>query len=181
MQDLHNPTFGKHGYIQVYTGDGKGKTTAAMGLACRALGRGYKVLIMQFCKDKELTGEYKHLANHVDGLIYKSCGLPSFIDPAHLTEDDIKAAIAGWNYVLKHHKEFDMIIMDELNIAVDFGLIQIEEVITFLDYKPESLEIVITGRNAPPEIIERAHLVTEMKPIKHYWSIGVLAREGIEF
>ncbi len=180
--DLHNPKFSKKGFIQVYTGRGKGKTTASMGLVTRALGRGWKVFVMQFCKVKNHTGEYQYLGlENPCNLAYSSCGLPHYPNKLNVTEKDKQACRDGWGLVLKRHKQFDLIVLDELNIAIDFEFLTTEEVLEFLNNKPQNLEIVITGRNIRPEILEAAHLVTEMVPLKHYIDIGVQAREGIEY
>jgi cob(I)alamin adenosyltransferase len=179
--NLPNPKFEKRGYIQIYTGDGKGKTTATIGLVCRALGRKFKVLVMQFCKVRNQTGEYKYLSKHCHNLVYKSCGLPHYPTKGNVDSTDKEACLKGWNYIKENHTKFDLIALDELNIAIDLGFISVEEVISFLLSKKQSTEIVISGRNARLQLIEMAHLVTEMKPIKHYWDINVQAREGIEY
>jgi len=181
MENLYNPRFEKRGYIQIYTGDGKGKTTASIGLAVRALGRGMKVLIMHFCKVKHQTGEYKQLSKMLDNLDYESCGLPHYPTKGGITNEDKKAFDEGWHYVIDNHLKYDMIILDELNIAVDFSFITPGCITQFLLGKPKHQEIVITGRNAHPELIAAAHLVTDMYAVKHYWNCGVRAREGIEF
>ena len=184
MKNLPNPEFDKYGYIQIYTGLGKAKTTAAMGLVCRALGRKFEVCIMQFCKDKNQTGEYKYFSeNFNDNLDYLSSGLPHYPIPtkANITTDDKIKFIEGWEYIRRRQADYDLIVLDELTTAIDFGFILVEEVVLFLKDKPEHLEIVITGRNAQKELIEVADLVTEMLPIKHYWDKGVKARLGIEY
>jgi cob(I)alamin adenosyltransferase len=178
---LINPTFRKHGYIQVYTGSGKGKTTACMGLATRALGRGWKVLIMQFCKGNA-SGEFNLFKKFFgDTFKYFHVGLPTIPYKQFLTDEERYENVKGWWYVKHNYKEYDLIILDELNIAIELGIIPIDDVVDLLRNKPKKLEIVITGRNAKPEIMGMAQLVTEMKPLKHYWDMGVPAREGIEF
>ena len=185
-EDLKNPNFKRHGYIQVYYGNGKSKTTASMGLALRALGKGWKVLIMQFVKGgpREQYGEYlgfKALKPELRAnLTYKNCGLDKVTYKANLTDEDRLEAQKGWWYVVGNYKKYDLIILDEINIAIDMDIVHLEQVTTFLQSKPKRLEVVLTGRNARPEIRELAHLVTEMKAEKHYWDIGVGARDGIE-
>lgn len=178
--DLPNPKFLKHGYIQVYTGNGKCKTTSSIGLAARALGQNWKVLVMQFCKNLDDCGEYKCLSRNNKNLVYKTCGSKNFPWKNNTTDDDITLNKAGWQYVVNNYKKFDLIILDELNIAIDLEIISLDEVLQFLKNKLSSIEIVITGRNARQEIIDIAHLVTEMTPIKHYFDIGVKSRKGIE-
>lgn len=185
--ELFNPKFGKIGYIQVYTGDGKGKTTASLGLTMRALGRGWKVLIVMFAKGGEDYGElfsFRELSPKImNQLKIIQAGLDRIVYKANITEEDRKAVNNGWEFVKQAEKsgEFDLIILDEANIAIELGLIKLEEMKDFLKNKPNSLEIVITGRHAHPEIIELAHLVSEINPVKHYWDIGVTARKGIEY
>ena len=187
QEELINPKFQKHGYIQVYTGNGKGKTTASLGLCMRALGRGWIVIIVLFAKGGHDYGELFSLKKLMPTLQNKldiiQAGLDRIVYSYNITEEDKKAIKNGWEKVKKETKSgnYDLIILDEANIALDLNLIDIEDMIDFLKNKPEELEIVITGRNAHPKIIEIAHLVSEIKPIKHYWDIGVKAREGIEF
>lgn len=179
--ELFNPKFKKHGYIQVYTGSGKGKTTACIGLATRALGRGWKVLIMQFCKGRT-SGEFNFLRKFFgNNFKYFHVGLPCIPYSNNLCDEEKYENIKGFWYVKYNVKEYDLVILDELNIAIDLDIIHLEDVIRFLKNKPKKTEIVITGRNAKPEILEMANLVTEMKPVKHYYEVGVSAREGIEF
>ncbi len=173
----------KKGLVQVYTGEGKGKTTAAIGLAIRAAGHGLKVFICQFLKGRR-TGEFilikKALAGQID--IFQ-CGSEKFI----ITEEDKREHRETARRALEFSKkalvskDYDLVILDEINVAVHLGLIDLKDVITIIESKPESVELVLTGRNAPSEIIERADLVTEMKEIKHPFKKGIGAREGIEF
>jgi cob(I)alamin adenosyltransferase len=190
------------GYVQVYTGAGKGKTTAAIGLAIRALGAGQKVFFLQFMKSLDYS-EQKILVTISPNLILETVGKPFFI----IKEGSMPAAEqAQWceqavvfppgnppqEYVdlisngIKRAKaavtngEFDMVILDELIVAMHFELTtwaQIEEII---DARSEKVELVLTGRGATPALIERADLVTEMKEIKHYYRVGVMSRKGIE-
>lgn len=184
---LYNPEFLQHGYIQVYTGDGKGKTTASLGLAMRALGRGWRVLIVMFAKGGNDYGELVSFSQLSDDLKDKvkivQSGLDRIVYSDNVSDEDKKQAELGWN-TAKHaikNNEFQLIILDEANIALDLKLINLNEMIEVLKNKPEDMEIVLTGRNAKPEIIEAADLVSEIKPVKHYWDKGIEARKGIEF
>jgi len=186
-EDLINPDFEKHGYIQVYTGNGKGKTTASLGLCLRALGRGWNVLIVLFTKGGNKYGElhsFKKLMPSLENnLDIIQAGLDRIVYTGNLNDDDRSEVTRGWCAAQKAAKSgnYQLIILDEANIAIDLGLIDIDEMKDFLREKPEDLEIVLTGRNAHPEVIALAHLVSEIQPIKHYWDIGVTAREGIEY
>lgn len=169
------------GYIQVYTGNGKGKTTAAFGLALRAVGAGKKVFFAQFVKGK-IYSEIEAVNRFLPDITIKQFGLGCFIVDKP-TQKDVEAAQAG----LKEIKEivltgkYDMIVLDEANIALFYNLFTVESLIEIIRSKPEATEIIITGRYAPPELIEVADLVTEMKEVKHYFNNGVDAREGIEY
>ncbi len=167
------------GYIQVYTGNGKGKTTAAIGLAVRAAGAGYKVLFVQFVKGLPYS-EHKAL-ERFENIIVKQFGRKEFIH-SKPKKEDIEKAKEGYNFVLKALKEneFDVVILDEANIAVFFNLFSEEDLIKLIENKPENTELVITGRYATDKVIEKADLVTEMREIKHYYQKGVMARDGIE-
>lgn len=186
-EKLINPNWAKHGYIQVYTGDGKGKTTASLGLAMRALGRQWKVLIVMFTKGGDDYGElqsFRNLSESIkDNLTIVQAGLSRIVYAKNKTEEDVKAIKQGWKLVKKaiENNEYNMIIMDEANIAIALKMIDVDEVVEVLKHKPEEMEIVLTGRNASPKIVEIAHLVSEIKPVKHYWNTGVVARKGIEY
>ena len=168
------------GYVQVYTGDGKGKTTAALGLALRAAGAGLKVYIAQFVKGMKYS-ELITIEKLKDSITLKQYGRDCFIYKSP-DDEDIKAARAG----LKEAKEkmasgeYQLIILDEANIATYYNLFSVDDLLDFIREKPEGVELVITGRRADPKVIEVADLVTEMKEIKHYYQDGVEAREGIE-
>jgi len=168
------------GYIQVYTGNGKGKTTAAIGLSVRAAGAGLNVFIAQFIKMGEYS-EIKSLKKLSDRITIKQFGLGRFIK-GKPSKDDIEAAQKGLHAVKDAmlSGDYDVIILEEGNVAVSIGLFSEDDIIKLFNLKPENVEIVITGRNAAPEIIEKADLVTEMKDIKHYFNEGVTARTGIE-
>ena len=168
-------------FVHIYTGNGKGKTTAAFGLALRAVGAGKKVFIGQFVKGKEYN-EINAVNQFLENITIHQYGLRCFIfeDP---TEDDRNAARKGFEEISRIIKDgkFDIIVMDEIFIALYYNLIDNQELIDLIKTKPECVELILTGRYAPQEIIEKADLVTEMKEIKHYFNDGVLAREGIEY
>lgn len=185
--NLINPNWDQHGYIQVYTGDGKGKTTASLGLAMRALGRCWKVLIIMFTKGGDDYGElnsFRELSSNIsDNLKIVQAGLDRVIYKDNQTEADTNAIKEGWDLAKKaiQNDEYQLIILDEANIAIDLGILDVNEVVEVLKNKPEEMEIVLTGRNANPKIIEIAHLVSKIEPVKHYWDTGISARKGIEY
>ncbi|MBI4687299.1 MAG: cob(I)yrinic acid a,c-diamide adenosyltransferase [Nitrospirae bacterium] len=170
----------KKGYIQVYTGNSKGKTTAALGLALRAAGAGLKVFIAQFIK-KRRCSEHKALERFNDLITIKQYGT-GFIRGQEPAIDEIKAAQKGLKDVKKAltSSEYSVIILDEINIAVHKKLLDVKELLTLMDEKPAYIELVLTGRYAHEDVIAKADLVTEMKEIKHYFKRGVKARRGIE-
>ena len=169
------------GYIQVYTGDGKGKTTAALGLAIRAVGAGKKVFFAQFVKGK-VYSEIEAVQKFLPDITVRQYGLDCFIfhNP---TQQDIDVAQAGFKEIsaVIQSGKYEIVVLDEANIALFYNLFTTEELIDVLQSKPENVEIVVTGRYAPIEIINIADLVTEMKDVKHYYYQGVDARVGIEF
>jgi cob(I)alamin adenosyltransferase len=168
------------GYVQVYTGSGKGKTTAALGLALRAAGAGQKIFIAQFIK-RRLCSEHRALERFKDVITIRQYGKGLILNRP-VTTSDIEAARKGLeesrNVMLS--REYDIIILDEANVAVKRGLISVNTLLELIGSKPTGLELVITGRYADERIIEAADLVTEMKEIKHYSKKGVKARVGIE-
>jgi cob(I)alamin adenosyltransferase len=168
------------GYVQVYTGNGKGKTTAALGLALRAVGANLKVYIAQFAKSGEYS-EINALKQYRESITIQQFGRIGFIngDP---DDNDIQAAREGLEKVKEAmcSGKYDVVILDEANIATSYRLLSVDELLAFIEAKPEHIELVITGRDADARIIERADLVTEMKEIKHYYRSGVEARDGIE-
>lgn len=185
--NLINPNWAQHGYIQVYTGNGKGKTTASLGLAMRALGRNWKVLIIMFTKGGDDYGElnsFRELSPEIShNLKIVQAGLDRIIYRDNQNEKDYEEITKGWELAkkaIKNH-EFQLIILDEANIAIDMNILDVDEVVDVLKNKPDEMEIVLTGRNAHPKIVEIAHLVSEIQPIKHYWDTGIAARKGIEY
>ncbi len=190
-----------HGYIQVYTGDGKGKTTAAIGLAVRALGAGHRVLFQQYMKGLAYS-EHNILPALSQNLILQTLGKPFFIAEEGMLTDEQKKAFEGIvifpagkppaEYVAlvkggldtAYHAavsgDYDLIVLDEINCALRFGLAEWKDVERILEMRAPHTEIVLTGRGAPDILLQRADLITEMKEIKHYFSQGVQARQGIE-
>lgn len=170
------------GYIQVYTGDGKGKTTAALGLALRAVGHGLKVYIGQFLKG-QMYGELQSIKKLSPDIKIEQFGRKGFI---HVTKDpdeeDIRRAKRGLKKCLDAmlSQKYSIIILDEINVAVYFNLLSEKEVLEFLSQKPEGIEVILTGRYAPTAFQKKADLVTIMKNKKHYYQKGIKAREGIE-
>ena len=170
------------GLIQVYTGNGKGKTTAALGLALRALGHGMKVLIIQFMKGKTDYGEQEAAARYAPHLTIIRAGREAFVSKAKPDPLDVKLAQEGFSIAKKavQNKEHDIIILDEINLAIDYGLLPLSDLLNVIDSKPETVELILTGRNAHPKVLEKADLVTEMVERKHYYKRGMPARKGIE-
>jgi len=168
------------GYIHIYTGDGKGKTTAALGLALRAAGAGLSVYIAQFLKKGEYS-EIKALDRFSDCITLEQFGLGRFVR-GNPQKEDIAAAARGLKAIksVMSGQKHQVIVMDEANVAVSCGLFTINELLEIIDLKPEGVELVLTGRGAAPEIMERADLVSEVKSLKHYFQNGVKARIGIE-
>ncbi len=168
--------------MQVYTGNGKGKTTAAFGLALRAIGRGLKVYVIQFIKGGFDYGEL-YIADKLPNLKLKAFGRGKFVTEKPAEKEDVKLAEEALALAEKVVKsgEYDIVILDEVNVALDLKLIKTEKVVELVKSKPRHVELVLTGRYAPKEIIEIADLVTEMKEIKHPFSKGQQARKGIEY
>jgi len=173
------------GYIQIYTGDGKGKTTASLGLALRAIGHGWNVLIVQFTKGDQANyyGEIMSSSKLMPNLEVVQFGLDRVVYASNVSMEDYKEARKGLEFTQKaiQSNKYQLVILDEINICVDLSMIKVSEVKELLINRPKNIEIVLTGRRAHPEIIAMAHLVTEMKPVKHYFEQGVMARQGIEY
>ena len=189
------------GYIQVYTGNGKGKTTAAIGLAVRALGAGHRVLFQQYMKGLAYS-EHNILPTISPNLTLQTLGKPFFIAEEGMLTDEQKKAFAGvvifpkgkppaeyvalvkdgldTAYQAATSGDYHLIVLDEINCALRFGLAEWADVARILDDRAPHTEIVLTGRGAPDELLTRADLITEMKEIKHYFTQGVQARQGIE-
>jgi cob(I)alamin adenosyltransferase len=169
------------GSVHIYTGDGKGKTTAAFGLAMRASGRGLSVLIIQFMKGRSDCGE-NISAKRLPGVRVEQYGEEKLIDIDSVTDRDRELARKAIKRAMKavDSCEVDMLILDEANVAVHFGLIAVKDLLGLIDAKPDKMDIVITGRYAKPEVIAKAEYVTEMLAKKHPFGSGRKARPGIE-
>lgn len=170
------------GQVQVYTGKGKGKTTAALGLAVRAAGHGLRTVIIQFMKGWIDYGELKGVKMLEPYVEIHQAGRDTFVNRKNPDPEDIRLAREGWELAknLIGEMKADIFVLDEINCAMDFGLLPVEEVADFLRKKPDGIELVLTGRGAPQAIVEIAGLVTEMKDVKHYYAKGIDARTGIE-
>ncbi len=169
------------GCVQVYTGDGKGKTTAALGLALRAAGAGLRVFIAQFLKGRH-SSELDALERFGDLIAVRQYGTGRFIR-GEPTAEDVEAARSG----LREAKDavfsgdYAVVVLDEVNVAAHLGLFPVDELLALIEARPEPVELVLTGRDAAPSVLARADLVTEMRAVKHYHAAGVQARRGIDF
>jgi cob(I)alamin adenosyltransferase len=180
--EVASKTVTEKGLLIVHTGAGKGKSTAAFGLALRALGRGWRVGVVQFIKGAWETGERKALESFGDLVTWRTMG-EGFTWETQDKARDIAAAERAWAVAreMMSDKRFRLIVLDELNIALRYGYLPLDEVVAALAARRPGLHIVVTGRNAKPELIEAADLVTEMSLVKHHFGVGVKAQEGIEF
>jgi cob(I)alamin adenosyltransferase len=170
------------GLVIVITGDGKGKTTSAFGQVLRAVGQGYRVLVVQFMKGRKY-GEYKAAKEYLPNVTVRLVGLDSFVMRDNPAAIDIEMAQKGFALVKKAVKsgKYDMIIMDEMNVALDFKLVDLKEVIEMIENRPAGIDLILTGRNAPEEIKNLADTVSEVKEIKHHYAAGIKNRAGIEY
>lgn len=168
--------------IQIYTGNGKGKTTASLGLALRAVGAGKKVLLIQFLKDGQ-SSEIKAVKKYLPNFEVKIFGQKGFLNKEKLKKKDFNLAQQGFNFVQKtvQEKVYDLIILDEINLANDFGLIKTKDILDLIKKTPPATELVLTGRKAEKKIIQAADLVSRIKEVKHYFKKGLKARKGIEY
>jgi cob(I)alamin adenosyltransferase len=172
----------KDGLIIVFTGNGKGKTTAAIGCAVRAAGRGLKSLVIQFMKREDSSGEQLLLSSRIGEIEIFAFGGPFFF-PGDDPFPHRANAENAWGFMetrLGEHS-YDLLVLDELAVVLSMDLLPLERVLQFLDRKEPSLHVIITGRNAPRGLIERAHVVTEMREVKHAYALGWPAVEGIDF
>lgn len=171
------------GLIIVHTGAGKGKTTAALGLAFRAIGNGMKVLMVQFIKGSWHYGELDAAEAFGENFVLRPMGKGFMKLGGELDPEQVKAAEKAWAFAREQlfADEYDMIILDEINYAISYGLIKVEPVVEALKKKPEGVHVVLTGRNAHPQIVEAADLVTEMREVKHPYQKGIDAQRGIEY
>jgi cob(I)alamin adenosyltransferase len=170
------------GLVQVYTGNGKGKTSAAFGLALRAVGNGLKVFIIQFIKGGFKYGELQAI-KLLQNIELKAFGRGKFVTCMPPDKEDVNMAKEGLELAKKivAGGDYDIVILDEVNVAIYLKLLTVDEVLNLIQGKPKHVELVLTGRNAPPEILKVADLVTEMKEVKHPYALGVPARKGIEY
>ena len=170
------------GLVQVYTGNGKGKTTAALGLALRAAGHRFKVLVVQFLKGGIAYGELKSAKKLSPYLKIVPTGRECFVDKKNPNPVDRRCARRGWELAKDSvlSGKYRMVILDEVNVAVDYGLVSLEELLDLMEQKPPEVELILTGRWAKPEVVRHADLVTEMREVKHYYRKGIESRIGIE-
>jgi cob(I)alamin adenosyltransferase len=170
------------GFVQVYTGNGKGKTSAAFGLALRAVGRGLKVYVIQFIKGGFDYGEL-YVMDKLPNLTLKSFGRGKFITTKPAEKEDVDLAEQALELAKKvvENGQYDVVVLDEVNVALHLKLVNLKEVLEIARNKPQHVELVLTGRHAPREIVETADLVTEMVEVKHPFNKGFKAREGIEY
>lgn len=172
----------RKGLVIVHTGKGKGKTTSALGMAMRAAGHGMHALMIQFIKGKWRTGELRAAEKLAPYFELRPVG-KGFVWKPDTFEEDVQAAREAWSEARQAvlSGEYDMVILDEINCVVDCKLLPMEEVLSLIREKPADMHLVLTGRNAYPQVIEAADLVTEMIEVKHPFQGGVKAQRGIEF
>ncbi|HTY81462.1 MAG TPA: cob(I)yrinic acid a,c-diamide adenosyltransferase [Dehalococcoidales bacterium] len=170
------------GLVQVYTGNGKGKTTAAMGAIARASGHGLRAFLVSFMKGSYKQGEYKSLSL-LPGVKIAQFGLRKFTEPGDVKEEEKAQAAAALDAARKavNSGDYDLVVMDEVNVALSYELIKLEDVLKLVKEKPANVHLILTGRYAPEKLIEAADLATEMVKIKHPYDEGIKARKGIEF
>jgi len=172
----------KKGYIQIYTGNGKGKTTAALGVSLRAAGHGLRIGIVQFMKDFQY-GELKALKRFDDLITVRRFGNDRFVFKKEMPSEKDKAEAAkGLSEAreMMQSSKYDIIILDEICVAIYFKLVTEKQVLEVIDFRPQNIELILTGRYCPPSIMARGDLVTEMKDVRHYYQKGVRSRTGIE-
>lgn len=176
------PASADRGLVIVITGDGKGKTTSAFGQALRAIGQGYKVFILQFMKGRDY-GEFVAAEKYLPRLKIMRSGLDSFVMRGNPAPVDVALAKQGFDLAKKAiaSGKYDMVILDEINVAVDFNLIPLEDVVALIQNKPPALDLILTGRYAAKAIIKLADTVSEVKEIKHHYAAGIKDRAGIEY
>jgi cob(I)alamin adenosyltransferase len=170
------------GLVIVITGNGKGKTTAAFGQALRAIGQGYKVFVLQFMKGRKY-GEFIAAKKYLPHLTIRMSGLDSFVMRDNPAAIDIELAQKGLDAAKKaiNSGKYNMVILDEINVALDFKLINLQKVIKLIKNKPAELDLILTGRYAPKEIIKLADTVSVVKEVKHHYKAGIKDRAGIEY
>jgi len=168
--------------LEVYTGEGKGKTTAALGLALRATGHDWNVLMIQFMKGSPDYGEIT-AAKGVKGLTLLQTGLPTFVEKGNPSEEDLSEAARGLALAREAlvSGKYRLIILDEINVAVDYGLVKLDDALALIDGCPDEVELVFTGRGAKRAVLERADLVSEVHEVKHPYQKGFVNRVGIDY
>lgn len=173
----------RRGLLMVYTGNGKGKTTAALGLALRAIGHGQRVYMLQFMKGDDKYGEIQAAKRYLPPLTIVQSGLPSFVTKGSPSEEDL--ALAGRGVALAREAlssgRYDLVILDEINVALEWGLVTLDDVTGIIRARPPELDLVLTGRYAHQAVIDAADLVSEVREVKHHYREGVRARAGVEF
>ncbi len=170
------------GFVQVYTGNGKGKTTAALGLVVRAAGAGYKTYFAQFMKSYNYS-ELVSLKKLSEWITIEQFGDDSFVFKREKPSRELIKSILNGIKIAEQNMlsgKYDLIVLDEICVSIYFGLISIQRVIDLINKKPENVELILTGRYCPEEILKTADLVTEMKEVKHYYNLGITSRKGIE-
>jgi cob(I)alamin adenosyltransferase len=172
----------RKGLVQIFTGDGKGKTTAAVGTIIRALSHGLKVYVAVFMKGGVPSGEWTFLAGQ-PGIKIERFGVDTFLNPENIKPEEREQAAGALRAAVQAVTggEYDLVVLDEINVAVGWKLISVQDVIDLIAKKPANVELILTGRRANAELMKRADLVTEMLKIKHPFDAGIKAREGIEF
>jgi cob(I)alamin adenosyltransferase len=184
IPETRDDILGKYrkGLVQVYTGNGKGKTTAAFGQALRAIGQGFRVCVIQFMKGRKY-GEFLAGEKYLPNLTLHLAGLDSFVMRENPAPLDIELARQGLALARKAVTSggYDMVILDELNVAADFKLIPLDDVIDLIKSKPAAVDLILTGRYAPPEVIALADTVSEIREVRHHYNAGVKERAGIEY
>jgi cob(I)alamin adenosyltransferase len=172
----------RRGLVQIFTGDGKGKTSAAVGAVIRALGHGLKVYVGFFMKGDYPSGE-RDILSQLPNVTMESFGVGGFVDRADIKAEEKEQAKRGLAAASKAvlSGNYDLVVLDELNLAVAWNLVELDEVLKLIDGKPEGVELILTGRQADSRLIQSADLVTEMLKIKHPYDEGIKAREGIEY
>jgi len=173
----------ERGLTQTYTGNGKGKTSAALGLALRAIGWGFKVYMIQFIKGDDFKYGEHHIIKQLPDFELKAFGRGRYITEDPPLEEDIKLAEKALKFARKivDSGEYDIVILDEINVALHLKLINTDEVVELIRNKPRHVELILTGRYAPSEVIDATDLVTEMREVKHPYAQGTLGRKGIEY
>ena len=183
MGEKAGQDYRKHARIHVYTGDGEGKTTTALGLALRAVGHKHKVVVVQFLKGRKYVGEYKIREVLKPYYEIHQFGRAEFVDINNPDEEDRKRARKAFDFAKKvvEEKKPDLLVLDEINLAMHARLIDVDEVAEWLTTLPKEITVVLTGRNAPRKIMEVADLVTVMKKVKHPYDEGMPAEKGVEY